>query len=178
MEEDEINIQEEDVVYGVIVTELVLKLLRKVARDVKYTNEHVLDIEDQLTEIKDFMTKFQVYQQNVDATNRAVLEAISAQGIVIKGLLDSALNGDIPGIDQNIADLNASRTQILEAIQGLVSDVPSPTEPLPVPPATPENPVPPLELPEPVREVPTTVPDVIAEPSPEGVGVEGGLNVG
>jgi len=171
MEEDDFDFKEEDVVYGVMVTEPVLRLLRRIARDVRYGNEHILDLEY-------LMTKFSVYQELVDGSNRAILEAVSSQGIVIKGLLDAALAGDVPGIDQAIAELNLSRGNILDAIAGLVSTVPSPTVPTELPAPTPEVPVPPLELPEPVREVPETIPDVVAVPSPEGVGLENAVNVG
>ena len=169
--EDDFDFKEEDVVYGVMVTEPVLRLLRRIARDVRYGNEHILDLED-------LMTKFSVYQGLVDTANIATLAELSAQGVVIKGLLEASLNGDIPGIDAAIAELNASRVKIRDSIAGLVSTVPSPTEPTELPAPTPEVPIPPLELPEPVREVPLEVPDVVVTPSPEGVGVESGINVG
>jgi hypothetical protein len=142
---------------------------------VQFTNEHLLDLEELMAK---YQEQFQAYQTKVDGSNRAILVAISAQGLVIKNLLDAALEGDIAGIDEAIADLNLSRGQILDGIAGLVSTVPSPTVPTELPAPTPEVPVPPLELPEPVREVPANVPDVVATPSPEGVGLENAVNVG
>lgn len=171
-EDTDIDIQEEDVVYGVIVTEPIMRLLRKIARDLRFNTEHILELEE-------LMTKFSVYQEGVDSSLAGILAAVNAQAANVKSLLVAAVNGDIPGIDENIASLNTSRASILEAIAGLTSTVASPTEPIVLPEPTPEVPLPELVLPEPVREVPTAVPEAASfSPAPEGVGVPGGINLG
>jgi len=127
------------------------------------------------------MTKFSEYRTAVDATLTSILTLCVEEKEEFANLLAAMKSQDEQEIAAAIAALAEKRQQIVDAVSGIISSVPSPTAPTPVPPAADEQ-LPELVVP----EVPPSTPleadadpevPVTVEPSPSGVGVDGGSSI-
>jgi hypothetical protein len=140
-------------------------------------------INDSKNDLKEeIMAKFSEYRAAVDATLASVLTACTEEKEAFANLLAAMKSQDEQEIDAAIAALSAKQQQIVDAVTGIISSVPSPTAPTPVPPPAADEQLPQLVVP----EVPPSTPlesetdpevPVTVEPSPSGVGVDGGSSI-
>jgi hypothetical protein len=128
------------------------------------------------------MSKFSEYKDAVDSTLIAISVQLDSEKIEILAAIEAAKNNDDAAIEVALGELAVKRGASVDAIAGLVSTVPSPVEPTPVPEPTPVDPLPPAPLPEPIPTPPAPPvvdPEVPVEvaTSPDGTGVDGGFEV-
>lgn len=127
------------------------------------------------------MIGFSKYQAAVDETLKSILAVCVQENLAVKNLVAAMASEDQQQIEAATASLMAKQQQIVDAVTGIISSIPSPAVPTPVPAAA-GGEIPPLvipEVPSPAPTEPTTDPEVpvTVEPSPSGVGVDGGSSI-
>lgn len=136
-------------------------------------------VTEQLAELKEeMMTKFSEYRASVNQSLAAILNKAVEEKALLAKLIQATTDRDEAAINEAIAELSTSKQNVVDAIAGIVSSIPSPVTPTPVP--APTEGMPELAIPTiPLDSVPDSDPDVplTIEPSPVGVGVDGGFNI-
>lgn len=139
-----------------------------------------LGISEQLAEIKKNMAEFSAYKAAVNATLDRVLQLSKEETEQILAALEAVKTNDAAAIELALTELAAKKQQVIDAVSGIISTVPSPTVPTPIPPIV-DGELPPVTIPTVPPEVPTSGLDPIVpvtiEPSPFGVGVDGGFSI-
>lgn len=139
-----------------------------------------LGISEKLAEIDKNMAEFSAYKAAVNATLDRVLQLSKEETEQILAALQAVKDNDAAAIKLALTELAAKKQQVVDAVSGIISTVPSPTEPTPIPPIV-DGELPPVTIPTVPPEVPTSELDPIVpvtiEPSPPGVGVDGGFNI-
>lgn len=131
---------------------------------------------------KEIMIEFSRYQTAIDETLAGILKACLEEKQTVANLLQAMAAQDKEQVDSAIAELAGKQQQIVDAITGIISTTPSPTTPTPIP-SVPSGSTPPLVIPEISPTVAPLIPSedpqvpVTVEPSPIGVGVDGGSNI-
>jgi hypothetical protein len=148
--------------------------LNQLERSVDQFTNKLIAFEDKM------MATFAEYQAGVDASLLAIAAAIASESTEIQAAIEAAKTGNSPVFEAALADLATKRQATVDAIGGLISTVPSPEVPTPVPPVTGGELPPVVEpVPEPVPTPSTPSPEVpvVIEPSPPDTGVEGGISI-
>lgn len=138
-----------------------------------------LGVTGKLTEPRgEVMVKFSEYRTSVNQTLGEILsKAVEEKALLVK-IIQAATDRDEVAINEAIAELSTNKQNVVDAISGIISSIPSPVTPTPVP--APTGGIPELVIPAvPLDEAPDSDLDVplTIEPSPAGVGVDGGFNI-
>lgn len=139
-------------------------------------------VTEQLAKTKEeIMTGFTEYVTAVNQTLATILDKAVEEKALLEQLLKAISDRDEAAITEAKAELAKNKQNVVDAIAGIVTTLPSPTEPTPIPVVEPGTTMPELVIPtipvtEPVSDVNPEVPVTITL-SPDGVGVDGGFNI-
>lgn len=139
-----------------------------------------LGISEQIANVRQLMAEFSVYKGAVNATLERVLEIAAEERAIFLNVIAAVKAGNAAAVDEAMAELAAKKQQVVDAVTGIISTAESPIVPTPVPPIV-DGELPPVTIPTIPVEPPVTGLDPIVpvtiEPSPPGVGVDGGFNI-
>lgn len=158
-------------------TEVIKKRTAAIQASALETQQALALLTDRIIRMEgSIMAKFSEYQTAVNETLSTVAELIVSESAEIQAAIEAAKSPE--EVTAALGTLTENRVKIYDAIKGLISTTPSPTEPTPAP--TPGEPLPPIDVPvdggvtgggeDP--EVPVEI-----VPSPPEVGVDGGSNI-
>ena len=139
-----------------------------------------LGISEQIANVRQLMAEFSVYKGAVNATLERVLDIATEERAIFLTVIAAVKAGNAAAVDEAMAELATKKQQVVDAVTGIISTAESPVIPTPVPPIV-DGELPPVTIPTIPVEPPVTGLDPIVpvtiEPSPPGVGVDGGFNI-